>query len=85
MIIRKSGHIKDGLYYLLHSEFPVFLLDRPQPAIFDAGLSCTGKLYVKAIKKVLGDRQPSILFLSHSHWDHCGSVSTLKKAFPDMK
>jgi glyoxylase-like metal-dependent hydrolase (beta-lactamase superfamily II) len=85
MIIRKSGHIKNGLYYLLHPEFPVFLLDRPEPVIFDAGLSCAGKLYAQEIKSVLGDRQPSILFLTHSHWDHCGSVSTLKKAFPDMK
>jgi len=85
MVIRKSGHIKHKLYYLLHPDFPVFLLDRPQPAVFDAGLSCAGKLYVEAIKSVLGNRQPSILFLTHSHWDHCGSVSTLKKAFPDMK
>jgi len=85
MIIRKSGHIKNGLYYLLHPEFPVFLLDRPQPVVFDAGLCCAGKLYAQAIRSVLGDRQPSILFLTHSHWDHCGSVSTLKKAFPDMK
>ena len=85
MVIRKSGHIKSKLYYLLRPEFPIFLLDRPQPVVFDAGLSCAGKLYVQAIKAVLGDRQPSILFLTHSHWDHCGSVSTLKKAFPDMK
>lgn len=85
MVIRKSGHIKSKLYYLLRPEFPIFLLDRPQPVVFDAGLSCAGNLYVDAIKAVLGDRQPSILFLTHSHWDHCGSVSTLKKAFPDMK
>lgn len=85
MIIRKSGRINNNLYYLLHPEFPVFLLDRPEPVIFDAGLCCAGNLYVNAIKSVLGDRQPSILFLTHSHWDHCGSVSILKKVFPDMK
>lgn len=85
MVIRHTGHITHNLYYLVHPQFPVFLLDRPEPVVFDAGLSCAGKLYVEAIKSVLGERQPSILFLTHSHWDHCGSVSTMKNAFPDMK
>ncbi len=85
MVIKTSGHIKHNLYCLVHPEIPIFLLDRPEPVIFDAGLSCSGKLYVEAIKSVLGDRQPSILFLTHSHWDHCGSASTLKAAFPEMK
>jgi len=85
MVIKTSGYIKHNLYCLVHPEIPIFLLDRPEPVIFDAGLSCSGKLYVEAIKTVLGDRQPSILFLTHSHWDHCGSASTLKAAFPEMK
>lgn len=85
MVIKTSGHIKHNLHCLVHPECPIFLLDRPEPVIFDAGLSCAGKLYVEAIKSVLGDRQPSILFLTHSHWDHCGSASTLKAAFPEMK
>lgn len=85
MVIRTSGHIKLNLHCLVNPDFPIFLLDRPEPVIFDAGLSCVGKLYVEAIKSVLGDRQPSILFLTHSHWDHCGSASILKTAFPEMK
>ncbi len=85
MVIKTSGHIKHKLHSLVHPEIPIFLLDRPEPIIFDAGLSCAGKIYVEAIKSVLGDRQPSILFLTHSHWDHCGSASFLKDAFPEMK
>lgn len=85
VIIRTCGHMQDNLHYLVHPEIPIFLLDRPVPVIFDGGLSCAGNLYVAAIKSILGDRQPSILFLTHSHWDHCGAVSTLKDAFPDMK
>ncbi|MGE5397700.1 MAG: MBL fold metallo-hydrolase [Chitinophagales bacterium] len=85
MVINTSGLIKDNLHYLVHPEFPVFLLDGAEPVLFDAGLSCAGKLYIEAIKSVLGDRQPTILFLTHSHWDHCGSAATLKAAFPEMK
>jgi glyoxylase-like metal-dependent hydrolase (beta-lactamase superfamily II) len=67
------------------TECPIFLLDGPEPVIFDAGVSCAGNIYVEAIRSILGDRQPSALFLTHAHWDHCGSVSHLKDAFPNLK
>ncbi|HNX29557.1 MAG TPA: MBL fold metallo-hydrolase [Syntrophomonadaceae bacterium] len=85
MIIDKIGHIQDNLYYLGFIECPIYLLDGPQPVIFDAGVTCAGKIYVEAVRSVLGNRQPSLLFLSHVHWDHCGSASFLQKAFPEMK
>lgn len=85
MIINTLGHIQNNLYYLGLTECPVFLLDVSEPVIFDAGVSCAGNIYVEAIRSILGDRQPSTLFLTHTHWDHCGSVSRLKDAFPNMK
>jgi glyoxylase-like metal-dependent hydrolase (beta-lactamase superfamily II) len=33
----------------------------------------------------LTDRQPAWCFLTHSHFDHCGSVAYLKAQFPRMK
>jgi len=85
MINNTLGHIRNDLYILGHIECPIYLLDGREPLIFDAGLSCLGQIYVEAIRSVLGDRQPSALLLSHVHWDHCGSVSYFKKAFPGMK
>lgn len=85
MIIETLGHIRNELYYLGITECPIFLLDGPQPVIFDAGVTCAGKIYLEAIRTVLGDRQPSFLFLTHVHWDHCGAVSYLKDVFPSMK
>lgn len=67
------------------TECPIFLLDVPEPVIFDAGVSCAGNIYVEAIRSAIGDRQPSTLFLTHAHWDHCGSVSHMKDAFPNLK
>lgn len=85
MMICELGHIRNNLYILGHIECPVYLLDGPEPVIFDAGLSCLGRLYAEAIRSVLHDRQPSALLLSHAHWDHCGSAAYLKQAFPAMK
>lgn len=85
MVIDKIGHIQDNLYYLGFTECPIYLWDGPEPVIFDAGVTSAGKIYVDAIRSVLGDRQPALLCLTHCHWDHCGSASYLKQAFPEMK
>lgn len=85
MIIDKIGYIQSNLHFLGFLECPIFLLDGPEPAIFDAGVTSGGKIYVEAIRSVLGQRQPAWLFLTHAHWDHCGSASFLKKHFPEMK
>lgn len=79
------GKIQNNFHYLGFLECPIFLWDGPQPAIFDAGFTGAGKIYVEAIRSVLGQRQPAWLFITHAHWDHCGSASYLKKHFPEMK
>ena len=68
-----------------HPAVPVYLLDGRDPAIFDAGYSCLGQTYVRQIRKILGDRSPDYCFLSHSHFDHCGSVSIFKALFPSIQ
>lgn len=85
MIIDKIGHIKNNFYYLGFIECPIFLLDGPEPVIFDAGVTCAGKIYAEAIRSVLGQRQPAWLYITHVHWDHCGAASYLQKAFPGLK
>ncbi len=85
MIITTTGKICDNFYLLGHPGYPMYLFNAPQPVIFDACVSFAGKIYVEQIRTVLGDREPSILFLTHVHWDHCGATAYLKKAFPAMK
>jgi glyoxylase-like metal-dependent hydrolase (beta-lactamase superfamily II) len=85
MLISTTGLVADHFYISGLASFPVHLLDCKMPVLFDGGVTCAGDLYINAIRSVLGVRQPEILFISHVHWDHCGAVSRLKEAFPELK
>jgi len=85
MIINNTGKIIDDLYMVGTPAMPVYLLDGEKPAIFDAGLAFLGRIYTDGIRKIIGTRDLHFCFLSHSHFDHCGSVAVLKKSFPALK
>ena len=85
MIIQQTGRIFDGLYMLGNPAIPVYLQDGDNPVIIDAGFSFLGHHYAASISEVLGSRTPAYCLLTHSHFDHCGSVSVLKSHFPEMK
>ena len=84
MVINRSGPIADRFWSIAHPGMPLFLLDGDKPAIFDGGLACLANVYIDHIRSVLGERTLSFCFLTHSHFDHIGSVFWLKKAFPRM-
>lgn len=67
------------------SGVPCYLYDSERPVLFDAGLTCLGKLYIEDAQEVLGQRSPEYLFLTHAHFDHVGAVSVLKKRYPEMR
>lgn len=85
MIVKRTGKIIDGLYMVGHPAMPVYLLDGEKPVIFDAGLTFLGNIYTEGIRAIIGKRDLHYCFLSHSHFDHCGSVSVLKKKFPGLQ
>ena len=54
--------------------------------LFDAGVSFAGPLYYHALNQIFGNSQSlDYLFITHSHWDHCGALSYLKRYIPNMK
>ena len=54
--------------------------------LFDAGVSAMGPSYVDSLEQILGNSQElHYLFITHSHWDHCGAMPYLKRSIPQMK
>jgi glyoxylase-like metal-dependent hydrolase (beta-lactamase superfamily II) len=85
MIIDSIGEITPGVHVLGHAAVPVYLVEGQMPAIFDAGMTFMGEIYATQIKAILGRRQPVFCFLTHSHFDHCGSVAVFQKHFPALR
>ncbi len=77
--------ITDSFYCLGPSAVPSYLLDGEHPIIFDAGIYVFGEHYRQEIIKLTGERRPDYLFLSHAHFDHCGSAGYLKRVMPGLK
>lgn len=84
MIFDQTGHAADRLYVAGLQWSPVYLLDGRKPVLFEAGFACMGRHYVEAIKSVIKEKQPEVLFLTHVHWDHCGATSYIRESFPGI-
>lgn len=63
---------------------PIYLIDTPRPVIIDAGYSFSGDYYVNAIRSVLGERLPEFCLVTHTHFDHVGSLGVFKREFPSL-
>ena len=85
MIFTQTGKLTDFFYVLGNRHFPTHLLLGDRPVLFEAGVSCLGSVYEKEIRKVLGKTEPEILFLTHVHYDHCGTAGFLQQSFPGLK
>ena len=85
MIYSQTGKICDDFFVVGHPAIPVYLLDGPQPVIFDAGFTLLGDLYTTEIENILGNRAPAFCFLTHVHFDHCGAVAAFKRRYPRME
>ncbi|RJR45788.1 MAG: MBL fold metallo-hydrolase [Desulfobacteraceae bacterium] len=81
----QTGLVRDHFYTLGLNWSGVYLLDGKKPVLFESGFACAAGLYEEGIRTVLGRREPKYLFLTHSHWDHCGSTGHLKNVFPSLE
>jgi glyoxylase-like metal-dependent hydrolase (beta-lactamase superfamily II) len=85
MIIKETGKISRDFYSTGLPIVPVYLLDGPEPVLFDAGITPLAHHYERDLKEILGNRKPAYLFLTHSHFDHIGAASHFKSIWPDLQ
>ncbi len=52
--------------------------------MFEAGIYLFGKHYHDQIVRIMGERRPEFLFLTHVHFDHCGAAGYLKRMIPGL-
>ena len=86
MILKSTGKIADRLYAIGTPALPAFLWTGKTPSLFEAGMTFMGPTYFKDLQTILGDaRRLQYLFITHSHFDHCGSAPYLKRKIPSLK
>lgn len=85
MIFTGTGQASDGFFVLGNAMIPSYLLDGPRPVLFESGFSCLGPAYERDARRFLGQGRPELLFLTHAHFDHCGSAAYLQRAFPGLR
>jgi len=85
LIFDKTGEVRDGFFVTGWSHNPIYLLKGKKPVLFDGGLALLGREYRAAITSALNGGSPRVVFITHVHFDHCGAVPYLKKAFPGLE
>jgi len=81
-IVSNPCRLAERLHCLGPYSMPVFLLDGDRPVLFEGGMYEFGPHYLAEIYKILGDRNPAYILLTHMHFDHCGATGYLKRHFP---
>ncbi len=81
-----NGKINDRVEVAGNAIYPAYVIKGSKKNLMiDAGINWFGPLYVKSLREILGSSQKlNFLFLTHSHYDHLGAVSYLRRKLPNV-
>ncbi|MGQ9618695.1 MAG: MBL fold metallo-hydrolase [Candidatus Aminicenantia bacterium] len=81
----KIGRITDRIHVIGNVYFPSYLIIGEKIAIIDAGVTVMGPIYKRDIITLTPSKSIDFLFLTHSHFDHCGAIPYLRRNLPPFK
>jgi len=86
MLIQEPGKITDRIDFLGTHKNGLFLLKGEEAMIIGGGMSWTVPSLERQFSAMDFDfKKIGYLVIPHSHFDHCGAVSYLKRKFPSMQ
>jgi glyoxylase-like metal-dependent hydrolase (beta-lactamase superfamily II) len=86
MTLHKTGRLARNLIAIGTVRYPAYIATGRENVMMEAGISAMGPRYYEELKRVLGDpNKLDKLFLTHSHFDHIGTVPYLKRRIPNLK
>lgn len=83
MHVTNPGKINEHLIFIGTSYYSIYLIKGDKSALIDTGITGIGHYLCKQIKDFV--KELDFILLTHSHYDHCGSLHVLKQNFPDAK
>jgi glyoxylase-like metal-dependent hydrolase (beta-lactamase superfamily II) len=87
MSIVPCGEVRNGLYALGLPEVPVYLLrSGPEWTLIEGGAAALSGRVLLQLYQIVGDlRKVTRWLITHSHYDHCGSVAYLLPMLPAVR
>lgn len=87
MIQKAEGRIHERITALAGPAYPAYVIRGDSTTVMvDSGLNWLGPRYLAALEELLGETERvDYLLLTHSHYDHVGAASYLKRHLPDLR
>jgi glyoxylase-like metal-dependent hydrolase (beta-lactamase superfamily II) len=87
MRLKAQGRIHERITALADSAYPAYVIRGDEKTVMiDSGVNWLGPRYLAGLEELLGETgRPDYLLLTHSHYDHVGAASYLKRHLPDLR
>jgi len=84
---KAEGMLSENIHIIGGPNYPAYLITASQlNVLIDTGINLFGPQYLEAIEDILGSPDKlDYIFITHSHYDHIGSLSYLKRKIPSVK
>jgi len=75
------SEISDNVFIIRQKMFPLYLITGEKNFLVDTSISAFEEEIVTKLKYLLGNKPLDSILLTHSHYDHTGSVPHIQKVF----